>query len=289
MSKWRSAGLIALAGVCGAALAQERRRAEEPSRAIEQSARAGEQAGPAATVNERLCRIDIRGDKKDQWIRLPNAQSSVTQHRLNAGGKSFDYTATAGTLIIRDDEDKPIASIGYIAYTRHDLKGARPLMFAFNGGPGSSSLWLHMGVLGPKRVVVSDPGPTPAGPARPVDNEIGVPDKTDLGMIDPVGTAARHAHRARAVPHRSARLRHGPLHRSAPQGRCARRCRPRGRGAEDARVHRVVGRVSEGRQPARVGDCVRARAPEGAAQDPRPPRRALRRTDHGPAGEVHRL
>src|SRR5256885_11034880 len=107
MSKWRSAGLIALAGVCGAALAQERPRAEEPSHAIEQSARAGEQAGPAATVNERLCRIDIRGDKKDQWMRLPNAQSSVTQHRLNAGGKSFDYTATAGTLIIRDDEDKP--------------------------------------------------------------------------------------------------------------------------------------------------------------------------------------
>ena len=133
MSKWRSAGLIALAGVCGAALAQERPRAEEPSHAIEQSARAGEQAGPAATVNERLCRIDIRGDKKDQWMRLPNAQSSVTQHRLNAGGKSFDYTATAGTLIIRDDADKPIASIGYIAYTRHDLKGARPLMFAFNG------------------------------------------------------------------------------------------------------------------------------------------------------------
>src|SRR3989440_1413620 len=195
MSKWRSAGLIALAGVCGAALAQERPRAEEPSHAIEQSARAGEKAGPGATVNERLCRIDIRGEKKAQWMRLPNAQSSVTQHRLNAGGKSFDYTATAGTLIIRDDEDKPIASIGYIAYVRHDLKGsgARPLMFAFNGGPGSSSLWLHMGVLGPKRVVVSDPGPTPAGPDRTVDNEFGVLDRSDLVMIDPVGTGLSHA------------------------------------------------------------------------------------------------
>jgi len=57
-------------------------------------------------------------------MRLPNAESSVTQHRLSAGGKSFDYTATAGTLIIRDDEDKPIASMGYIAYVRHDLKGS---------------------------------------------------------------------------------------------------------------------------------------------------------------------
>jgi carboxypeptidase C (cathepsin A) len=66
-------------------------------------------------------------------------------------------------------------------------------MFAFNGGPGSSSLWLHMGVLGPKRVVVSDPGPTPAGPYRTVDNEFGVLDKSDLVMIDPVGTGLAHA------------------------------------------------------------------------------------------------
>ena len=101
MSRWRSAGIIALAGVCGAAFAQQRARAQEPSHAVEQPGRAGEQPGPAAAVNARLCRIDIRGEKKDQWMRLPNAESSVTQHRLNAGGKSFDYTATAGTLIIR--------------------------------------------------------------------------------------------------------------------------------------------------------------------------------------------
>ena len=193
MWKWRSAGIIALASVCGAGLAQERPRAEEPSHAIEQGARAGEQPGPAAGLTSQLCRIDIKGDKKDQWMRLPKAESSVTQHRLNVGAKSFDYTATAGTLIIRDDEDKPTASMGYIAYTRHDLKGARPLMFAFNGGPGSSSLWLHMGVLGPRRVVVSDPGPTPAGPYRTVDNEFGVLDKSDLVMIDPVGTGVSHA------------------------------------------------------------------------------------------------
>src|SRR5437762_93925 len=193
MSKWRSAGIIALSGVCGAALAQQHPRAEQPSHAIDQSARAGEQPGPAAGLTSQLCRIDIKGDKKDQWMRLPKAESSVTQHRLNVGAKSFDYTATAGTLIIRDDEDKPTASMGYIAYTRHDLKGARPLMFAFNGGPGSSSLWLHMGVLGPKRVVVSDPGPTPAGPYRTVDNEFGVLDRSDLVMIDPVGTGLAHA------------------------------------------------------------------------------------------------
>ena len=188
MSKWRSVGIIALAGVCGAAYADERPRAEEPSHAVEQPS-------PAAVLTSQLCRIDIKGEKKDQWMRLPKPESSVTQHSFGVGAKSFDYTATAGTLIIRDDEDKPIASIGYVAYVRHDPKGggARPLMFAFNGGPGSSSLWLHMGVLGPKRVVVSDPAPTPAGPYRTVDNEFGVLDKSDLVMIDPVGTGLSHA------------------------------------------------------------------------------------------------
>jgi len=188
MSKWRSVGIVTLVSVCGAAFADERPRAEEPSHAFEEPS-------PAAVLISQLCKIDIKGEKKDQWMRLPKPESSVTQHRFGVGGKSFDYTATAGTLTIRDDEDKPIASIGYVAYVRHDLKGggARPLMFAFNGGPGSSSLWLNMGVLGPKRVAVSDPGPTPAGPYRTVDNEFGVLDKSDLVMIDPVGTGLSHA------------------------------------------------------------------------------------------------
>ena len=144
------AGVIALAGLAGPAYADESPPKGEKSEA----------PSPAAVA--QLCRIDVKGDKKDEWLRLPKAESSVTQHRFTAGGKAFDYSATAGTLIVRDDADKPIASIGYVAYTRKDAKGgARPVTFAFNGGPGSSSLWLHMGVLGPKRVVVSDPTPTP--------------------------------------------------------------------------------------------------------------------------------
>jgi len=141
------------------------------------------------------CHIDLKGDKKDEWMRAPKAESSVTQHHFTGGGKSFDYIATAGTLVVRDDSDNPIASMGYVAYTRKDVKdtGTRPLMFAFNGGPGSSSLWLHMGVLGPRRVVVSDPTPTPAAPFHTVENEFGVLDKSDLVMIDPVGTGLSHA------------------------------------------------------------------------------------------------
>ena len=155
-------------------------------------------AEPAATPPPslgELCHIDMKGDKKDEWRRMPKAESSITQHHFTAGGKSFDYTATAGTLILRDDDDKPIASMGYVAYTKAGVKdaGTRPLMFAFNGGPGSSSLWLHMGVLGPRRVVVSDPTPTPAAPFHTAENEFGVLDKSDLVMIDPVGTGLSHA------------------------------------------------------------------------------------------------
>jgi len=132
-----------------------------------------------------VCQTDVKGDKKEEWKREPKAESSVTQHHLSAGGKSFDYTATAGTLVIRDDEDKPIANMGYVAYTRRDTKdlSQRPVLFAFNGGPGSSSLWLHMGVLGPKRVVVADPTPTPPAPYKVVDNEFGVLDKADLVLL----------------------------------------------------------------------------------------------------------
>ncbi|MBV8784745.1 MAG: hypothetical protein JOZ67_11210 [Gammaproteobacteria bacterium] len=148
---------------------------------------------PSPALIAQLCRIDMKGDKKDEWIRLPRAETSVTQHHLGAKGAGFDYTATAGTLIIRDDEDKPMAAIGYVAYTRHEARGVRPITFAFNGGPGSSSLWLHMGALGPKRVVVGDATPTPPAPYHLVDNEYGLLDKSDLVLIDPVGTGVAHA------------------------------------------------------------------------------------------------
>ena len=183
MSKFLSAAIVACVGYLGVALADEPAAHPDPHA-----------AAPTAQLSQlsQLCQIDIRGDKKEQWMRLPKAESSVTQHHFG-GGKGFDYTATAGTIIVRDDEDRPIASIGYVAYTRKGAGAGRPITFAFNGGPGSSSLWLHMGVLGPKRVVVSDPIPTPAGPYRTVDNEFGVLDKSDLVMIDPVGTGISHA------------------------------------------------------------------------------------------------
>ncbi len=125
---------------------------------------------------------------------IPKSEQSVTQHSLVIDGKSIAYTATAGTLIVRNAKDEPAASVGYVAYTKKDTDLAnRPITFAFNGGPGSSSIWLHMGALGPRRVVTVDSGPTPPPPYDVVDNNWSVIDKTDLVMIDPVGTGLSHA------------------------------------------------------------------------------------------------
>jgi carboxypeptidase C (cathepsin A) len=120
----------------------------------------------------------------------PEPKSSRTRHTVRIGGEEIRYTATVGWLIMKDDAGKPIARFGYTAYTRDGVKdlARRPVTFAFNGGPGSSSIWLHMGILGPRRVVVNDPGYAPPPPSQRVDNEFSVLDVTDLVMIDPVGT-----------------------------------------------------------------------------------------------------
>ena len=120
----------------------------------------------------------------------PEAESSVTHHQIRIDGEMVRYTATAGWLILEDDQEEPIARFGYTAYTRDGVEepSKRPVMFAFNGGPGSSSIWLHMGVLGPQRVIVEDEGYAPPPPARRVDNEYSILDVSDLVMVDPVGT-----------------------------------------------------------------------------------------------------
>ena len=120
----------------------------------------------------------------------PTPRAQPTQHQLRLDGQVLKYTATVGWLIMKDDKDKPIARFGYTAYTLDGTKDLshRPVTFAFNGGPGSSSIWLHMGVLGPRRAVVNDGNYAPPPPAQLADNEYSIIDATDLVMIDPVGT-----------------------------------------------------------------------------------------------------
>lgn len=109
-------------------------------------------------------------------------------------GQKIDYTATAGTLVMKNDDGEPIAHFGYTAYTRDGVdKRERPIMFAYNGGPGSASMWLHVGILGPQRVDVEDTAFTTNGPFRYVNNDYSILDRADLVMIDPVGTGFSRA------------------------------------------------------------------------------------------------
>ena len=105
-------------------------------------------------------------------------------------GERIEYTAVVGSIILRGDDEEPSAEVFYTAYTRTGVRdpGRRPILFAYNGGPGSSSFWLHMGVMGPKRV--STPTLENAGPPpyTIVENPYTLLDRTDIVMVDPVGT-----------------------------------------------------------------------------------------------------
>ena len=109
----------------------------------------------------------------------------ASRHQASVGGRTIAYTATAGTLTLRDDEGKPTASMFYVAYTTGDPR--RPVTFLYNGGPGSSTLWLHMGSVGPVRVLTDSPQPTHNAPYVVADNENSLLDKSDLVFLDAVG------------------------------------------------------------------------------------------------------
>jgi carboxypeptidase C (cathepsin A) len=129
-------------------------------------------------------------EETDEKPEIPEPASSVTEHQITIGGETVRYQATAGYLVLDDAEEEPVAKFGYTAYVRQGAGGpaTRPVTFAYNGGPGSSSIWLHMGVLGPRRIVVADAEFTLPPPYEVVDNEHSILDVSDLVMIDPVGT-----------------------------------------------------------------------------------------------------
>ena len=113
----------------------------------------------------------------------------VTEHTATIGGKALDYTATTGTMVM--DTDLGQYEIFFVAYTAKDVEDVakRPITFAFNGGPGSASLWLHMGLLGPERIDINDQGMLEQIPVGHNPNPCSILDLTDLVFIDPVGTS----------------------------------------------------------------------------------------------------
>ena len=129
---------------------------------------------------------------------IPTDNIVVTKHKARINGETIAYTVTCGTVVLKEDTEKdgnreaekPRASIFFMAYTKDGVKDAakRPLTFSFNGGPGSSSVWLHLGVLGPKRVKLDNEGNAGPPPYQLVDNDFSLLNETDLVFIDPVGT-----------------------------------------------------------------------------------------------------
>jgi carboxypeptidase C (cathepsin A) len=149
---------------------------------------------------------DAPKDSAKSKDKEPEEKLVETKHKVIIGGKEIGYTAKAGTLLLRDAEDKPTASVFYIAYTADDAGdlAKRPVTFSFNGGPGSSSVWLHMGLLGPRRVVLEEDGSPLPPPYKLQDNEHSLLDETDLVFIDPVSTGY-----SRAVKPEDAKKFHG--------------------------------------------------------------------------------
>ncbi|MCU1228970.1 MAG: peptidase serine carboxypeptidase [Acidobacteria bacterium] len=176
------AALLVLS-VCASAIAQE--DDDAPPR-------------PAPPAAEKKADAPSKDAARDQIV--------TTTHTVTINGQVIAYTARAGTMIMKDDDGTPRASIFFVAYTKDGADAAkRPVTYTFNGGPGSSSVWLHMGAFGPKRVVYADDdGHAARPPYRTVDNDFSLLDVTDLVFIDPVTTGY-----SRAIPFKDAGKFHG--------------------------------------------------------------------------------
>ena len=140
-------------------------------------------------------------EKQDKKPPVPKEELVETKHTAIINGKELSYTTNVGTILIKEEEEEKEpqtkASIFFIAYTQNEVSDIekRPLTFSFNGGPGSSSVWLHLGVLGPRRVIAENSAKPIPPPYHLVNNDHSILDITDLVFIDPVSTGY-----SRAVP-----------------------------------------------------------------------------------------
>jgi carboxypeptidase C (cathepsin A) len=142
--------------------------------------------------------------KKPEEKPTPKDNLVTTKHSITIGGREIKYTVVTGTIILKEETpdrekesegEKPKVQIFFTAYTKDGTrdKSKRPLTFSFNGGPGSASVWMHMGLLGPRRVVQEFDGDLPRPPFQLTDNEYSLLDETDLVFIDPVSTGYSRA------------------------------------------------------------------------------------------------
>ena len=148
-----------------------------------------EQQRPATPQpEERTGAAGIAGGANYRWD-MTERPPVQTHHSITVRGKTLRYTATAGRLPIKDATGKINAEMFFVAYTLDGADPAkRPVTFSYNGGPGSASIWLHMGALGPRTVVLQPEGWMPAAPYRIHDNPNTPLDTSDIVMIDAIGT-----------------------------------------------------------------------------------------------------
>jgi carboxypeptidase C (cathepsin A) len=136
-------------------------------------------------------------DKKEEHFDMTEIAPVVTHHQVSVSGKTLKYSATTGRLPIKRGDGKIEAEMFFVAYTLDGQEASkRPVTFAFNGGPGSASIWLHMGALGPQRVVLNPDGFLPPAPYRTEGNPYTLLDQTDLVLVDAIGTGFSRAETA---------------------------------------------------------------------------------------------
>src|SRR6185503_4826844 len=141
-----------------------------------------------ATASPAMAADDGGKDDKPKIELPPLSPDKSIDQTVEVNGRALRYKATVGHIDVRDDKGKVIGQVVYTAYTVPGPATARPVTFAFNGGPGASSVFLNMGAIGPKRVDFGVAGDTPSGSAVLHDNPYTWLDMTDLVFVDPVGT-----------------------------------------------------------------------------------------------------
>jgi len=153
-----------------------------------------ESARPAEPPKPDSGEATDKDKDKEEHYDVTEVPPAITHHQLTLNGKTLNYTATAGRLPIKREDGKTEAEMFFVAYTLDGQDATkRPLTFAFNGGPGSASVWLHMGALGPKRVVLQSNGFMPAAPYRLEDNPDTPLDRSDIVMVDAMATGYSRA------------------------------------------------------------------------------------------------
>lgn len=153
-----------------------------------------QQAAAAPTPPAKVAEGEKPGDEKTVHYDMGEVPPVVTHHQITVEGKLLKYTATAGRLPVKRDDGKILAEMFFVSYSLDgEDVSKRPLTFAFNGGPGSATVWLHMGALGPKRVVMQPQGFMPEPPYRSTDNAYTALSATDLVMVDAIGTGYSRA------------------------------------------------------------------------------------------------